>query len=646
MPYTIEMDNPDCDGHAVVKAGGDVVGCHTTHSAEVRQLVALNAAEYGDDRDAPAPKEDQIKGSSQNEPGSASGKSGDIELDDKTVTALENKTKDHNTKMADRDRPSWTRVTTGALKAVYRRGSGAYSVSHRPGTTRQQWALARVNAFLFLSRTGAPANSKYVSDNDLLATDHPRYEKQKRELRADSFTPTVAMKSEAQQGLEWRREFGRGGTAVGVARARDIVNGRDLSFDTVKRTSAFFARHAVDKEAEGFRAGEDGYPSAGRIAWALWGGDAGRAWALAIIVENKNRGSGLSDEVSMETVGTIRTDDVVVETRDGDLDPMQYTPMQILQHHNDEDVVDLFGKYSQDTSADGAHYMPVSAFADEGLVCSSCAFYQGGRMCEIVEGEISPGGLCKRWIIPQSLIVSSSVEGEMNPMTEPMTPMTDMTSPMGDPAVRYGVLEMEHRKVQGRDVEFRTVSIGNIEVRAAHDDQPMTFRGYAAVFDSPSEPLPFTETIRTGAFKRSLSSGREVRMFVNHNTDMVLGSTRSGTLTVSEDSRGLLVEGEFPDTSYARDLSALMVRGDVHGMSFGFSVPRGGDTWSDNGAQRQLTEIILHEVSVVTGFPAYPGTSGATIRSAETDIESDETPVATVPVSVLRRLNDLYARKA
>jgi len=460
-------------------------------------------------------------------------------------------------------------------------------------------------------------------------------------VRALVFTPTAAMKSEAQRGLDWRQEFGRGGTAVGVARARDITNGRDLSLDTIKRMSSYFARHAVDKDAEGFRVGEQGYPSAGRIAWALWGGDAGRAWALAIIVENKNRASGLSDEVSMETIGTIRTDDEGLETRDGDLDPMQYTPMQILQHDNDEDVVDLFGKYSQDTSADGVHYMRESAFADEGLVCSSCAFYQGGQACHIVEGDISPVGLCKRWIIPQTLIASSSVEPEMNPMTEPMS----MDEPMVQPAVRYGALEMEHRKVQGRDVEFRTVSIGNIEVRAAHDDQPMTFRGYAAVFDSPSEPLPFTETIRTGAFKRSLRSGREVRMFVNHNTDMVLGSTRSGTLSVSEDSRGLLVEGEFPDTSYARDLSALMVRGDVHGMSFGFSVPRGGDNWSDNGAQRQLTEIILHEVSVVTGFPAYPGTSGATIRSAETDIESDETLVATVPVSVLRRLNDLYARK-
>jgi HK97 family phage major capsid protein len=92
-------------------------------------------------------------------------------------------------------------------------------------------------------------------------------------------TPNEAMKEEAQRGLDWRDEFGRGGTEVGIARARDIVNGRDLSEETIGRMVSYFARHEVDKEAEGFRPGEDGYPSNGRIAWALWGGDPGKTWA-------------------------------------------------------------------------------------------------------------------------------------------------------------------------------------------------------------------------------------------------------------------------------------------------------------------------------------------------------------------------------
>lgn len=91
--------------------------------------------------------------------------------------------------------------------------------------------------------------------------------------------PNQAMKEEAQRGLDWRKEFGRGGTEVGIARARDIVNGANLSDDTVGRMVSYFARHEVDKEAEGFRVGEKNYPSNGRIAWALWGGDAGKEWA-------------------------------------------------------------------------------------------------------------------------------------------------------------------------------------------------------------------------------------------------------------------------------------------------------------------------------------------------------------------------------
>ena len=91
--------------------------------------------------------------------------------------------------------------------------------------------------------------------------------------------PTETMAEEAQRGLDWREEYGRGGTRVGVARANQIVNRQELSPETVRRMVSFFARHEVDKEAEGFSPGEDGYPSAGRIAWAFWAGDPGKAWA-------------------------------------------------------------------------------------------------------------------------------------------------------------------------------------------------------------------------------------------------------------------------------------------------------------------------------------------------------------------------------
>lgn len=87
------------------------------------------------------------------------------------------------------------------------------------------------------------------------------------------------MAAEAARGLEWREEYNRGGTAVGVARARDISNRANLSKSTIKRMVSYFARHEVDKNGKGFSPGEEGYPSPGRIAWALWGGNSGKSWA-------------------------------------------------------------------------------------------------------------------------------------------------------------------------------------------------------------------------------------------------------------------------------------------------------------------------------------------------------------------------------
>ena len=104
-----------------------------------------------------------------------------------------------------------------------------------------------------------------------------------------SYKPTKGMIAEAKKGLAWRREFGRGGTAVGIARARDLVNGKELPLETVKRMYSFFSRHEKNKQAEGFSPGEEGYPSNGRIAWALWGGDAGYSWSRKIVESEKQK---------------------------------------------------------------------------------------------------------------------------------------------------------------------------------------------------------------------------------------------------------------------------------------------------------------------------------------------------------------------
>jgi HK97 family phage prohead protease len=182
------------------------------------------------------------------------------------------------------------------------------------------------------------------------------------------------------------------------------------------------------------------------------------------------------------------------------------------------------------------------------------------------------------------------------------------------PAIRF--LERESNRLQGRttmsDLEIRTIDTEPLELRAAHTGDGMTFMGYAAKYDSPSLPLPFVERIAPGAFTRSLKSRNDIKMFVNHSDLHVLASTRAKTLRLEDRPDGLFVEADLPDVTYANDLRVLIERGDVSTMSFGFSTVR--DSWSDNGAERTLNEVRLHEVSVVTSTAAYPATT-ASVRN-------------------------------
>jgi hypothetical protein len=125
---------------------------------------------------------------------------------------------------------------------------------------------------------------------------------------SDSFKPTSGMVDEAERALKWRKEFGRGGTMVGIARARDIKNGRDLPYRTVKRMKAFFDRHQSDSKAEGYRPGEKGFPSNGRIAWALWGGDAGYTWSKDIVARVEGTSKSF-DSIEEKRVYTDRRRD-------------------------------------------------------------------------------------------------------------------------------------------------------------------------------------------------------------------------------------------------------------------------------------------------------------------------------------------------
>lgn len=433
--------------------------------------------------------------------------------------------------------------------------------------------------------------------------------------------------------------------------------------------------------------------------------DAAIAQMVAVsLAEDMQPGGEMKEDGSVEEVATAN--DYVERGIDDTEDMYQWTPRQKKLYEDLEEIAELFGKFGKGIDSEGAHYVEENPFASENIQCSTCAFYEGPRACEIVEGDIAPEAVCKFWVIPNELlevpVAIRSIEKRAIDLSAPnymrdaarrglklfaegkggdgLQPATirearamangeiseekwrkiapwiarhldDLDAVEGDEitaglvahllwgsgpsktdAVRaqnyaenivkqmdeeanrtWVVKEHEYRKALP-DVEKRDF-VQEFEVRELPNGK-FQFSGYAAVFNSDSEPLPFIERIMPGAFDRTLKSRNNIKMYLNHDSTLVLGSTRAKTLRLATDTVGLHTQADLPDTSYARDLAEVMMRGDVDSMSFGFSVPRNGDSWSEDGLRRELREVRLHEVSVVTGFPAYSATS-ASLRSID-----------------------------
>lgn len=145
-----------------------------------------------------------------------------------------------------------------------------------------------------------------------------------------------------------------------------------------------------------------------------------------------------------------------------------------------------------------------------------------------------------------------------------------------------------------------------VEVRATDSGRMVV--GHAVNFNSETVIAGlFREKFAPGAFAKSIAEG-DIRALFNHNTSLLLGRTKSGTLRVSEDDQGLHYEVDLPDTQAGRDLSVSMDRGDIDGSSFGFRSIK--EEWDESGdlPLRTIIEAELFEVSPVT-FPAYPDTS-------------------------------------
>lgn len=165
--------------------------------------------------------------------------------------------------------------------------------------------------------------------------------------------------------------------------------------------------------------------------------------------------------------------------------------------------------------------------------------------------------------------------------------------------------------------ERRTYNCGTVEVRAKTDSTPAKIAGYAALFGVRSLPLGYygdwVEVIEKEAFDDVLED--DVRCLLNHDPNHVLARTKSGTLKLSVDDKGLYYEAELSDTETARSVASAIERGDISQSSFAFDIAEGGANWvyfekpaDDIYAVRTITKVgRLYDVSPVT-FPAYEET--------------------------------------
>ena len=404
-------------------------------------------------------------------------------------------------------------------------------------------------------------------------------------------TPNRAMRAEAKRGLDWREEFNRGGTEVGVARARDIVNNRNLSINTVQRMASYFARHEVDKQGKGWSPGGDGYPSAGRIAWALWCGDAGRSWANKILEEE---------------------DRMIARAEPGALSVGDYVSW-------DSSGGSVYGRIRRIVT-DGTLNVPDTDFSINATEDDPAALIMVYR--ELEDGWAPSGTLVGHKFSTLTKVSARAKDPEQQRHIKKITETEDQIIIVFGKSDEYQEMEEPDENAYKKDKDKKKYReqrpAQKLEIRDA-DDGNVTVEGYAAVFNQETViGGQWREEISPGAFRSAV--GRDDVVFLINHQGLPLARTRSGTLELSEDDHGLRIRAELdPSDPDVRAIVPKMKRGDLDRMSFAFIPTR--QSWSDEEKmpRRTIEEAELFDVSIVT-TPAYEGTSIG-LRSALESLE-------------------------
>ena len=396
--------------------------------------------------------------------------------------------------------------------------------------------------------------------------------------------PNEAMADQARQGLELRREWGRGGTEVGVARARDISNRRDLSMDTVRRMRSYFARHGANYSKDYGGKEADGGPNAFTIAWKLWGGNAGRKWAESL-VEAEDDGDERNSMLSSEQTETVEMEN---RAAPDELSVGDYVTW-------DSSGGPVYGQIER-IERDGEIDVPDTDFTINGSEDDPAALIMVYRE---TEDGWSPSGT--RVGHKFSTLTKVSARGYKD--DEDKRHIIRIEETETEVIVVFGKSD-EYVEEEEAEREFRPAQ--KLEVREA-DTGEVRVSGYAAVFGEETNiGGMFTEQIQRGAFKDAI--GRDDVVFLINHDGLPLARTRSGTLSLAEDDHGLYMEASLdPTDPDVRSIVPKMKRGDLDKMSFAFVPTR--QSWDDRKEmpKRMIEEAQLYDVSIVT-TPAYNGT--------------------------------------
>jgi len=431
------------------------------------------------------------------------------------------------------------------------------------------------------------------------------------EQRAINQEAPEYMRDAAARGLEYYSE-GLGGDGLverTIREARLMVEGT-VSDDKWIRIAAWIARHLDDLDAPDANPDSEGYPSAGVVAHLLWGSGPSKAAAQRALEYAESVVARIRKEQDMETNATRAA---LNELAVGDwvswnvLDPE--IAATVVEVSDDQAVLALY-EFEDGIFQPTEYVMPLNIFKLERIpkpemVAEKLPEMQDHPEEQPTDEPADPTSDIKAKA--EQIIAKIDAMNESEPMTEPVIANRDKWLSAA------WKIKARLEGSEGRSLDGKEVRSAHVELRAEGDGR--SFTGYAALFNQPSLPLPFTEIVKPGAFKRSLQSRNRMMLLWNHDTSNPLASTRNGSLQLTEDERGLKVTATLPQTSLGNDIAVLVRDGVIDAMSFGFSVRK--DSWSQDGQTRYLEDVSLYEVSLVS-TPAYEQTSGTvSVRSTD-----------------------------